>query len=392
MNVNFGFSKLFSMQSRWFPAIFFSVLMAISRACAAEAPLPSSPVLQAQRAAEENIDRVVQFRHLEGIREIFGHFSRANGVAVSKATRTKRTSFLRKMAEEELARVIENPNSLPESTLLQSDPLLEAKSTPDASIGVWFLWGFGAGARTGYDSYKMPEISWPGEEERALVREDSFKPIALKDQENFLCYHHIQRSAANAFMLGFRDGWSEGAAVASKDFPQLQRGEHYDCPCCTPAPGAERRIASLKRLITSRAKALDVKSDEASEVVNQIDCSWKSFAYLFEKPVERYSPADMEILKLAWGQIMSSKDVTFLVDKLSYVPAARGETLEHIQQAALDDAVAGRPRSAPVVMAHAGKNELNHALLSNIFRTLADKLLLIFEARKSTNDKEQHLE
>ncbi len=89
---------------------------------------------------------------------------------------------------------------------------------------------------------------------------------------------------------------------------------------------------------------------------------------------------------------MSSRDVTFLVDNLSYVPPARGETLEHMQQAAFDDAVAGRPWSAPVVMAQARKNELNQALLSNIFRVLADKLLLLFETDRTTNDKERHLE
>ena len=239
----------------------------------------------------------------------------------------------------------------------------------------------------------MPEISWPGEE-AVIVREDSFKPIAIKDQENFLSSQHIQSHAANAFMLGFEDGWSEGNAAASKDFPHLLPGQRYDCPTDTPAPapGAARRLDSLKQLIRSRAKVLGVESKEASEIINQIDCHWKNFAYLFKKPVEKYSPADLEILKLSWSQIMSSVDVMFLIKKLSYVPPVRGQSLEHMQQTAFDDALAGRPWSAPVVMAHATKNELNQALLSNIFRVLADKLFIAFETDRNRNDKELHLE
>jgi hypothetical protein len=235
----------------------------------------------------------------------------------------------------------------------------------------------------------MPEISW-NSEERFIVREDSFKPIAFKDQENFLSSQHIRRSAANAFTLGFKDGWSEGNVAASKDFPHLLPGQRYDCPRDTPAPGAERRLASLERLIESRAKVLGVEPEEANEIINQIDCRCVSFAYLVTEPAKKYSTQDLEILQLSWSQIISSKDVIFLVKKFSYVPSAKGESLEHMQQSAFDDAVAGRPWSAPVVMAHAAKSELNQAIISNVFRVLADKLLITFETGRTRNDEERH--
>jgi hypothetical protein len=392
MKVKFALPELFGMHCQWFHigTIFFLLLIAISpSAYAIEDPALCPTVMQAQQTAEETIDRVVQFRHLEGLREIFRYFSRRDSAVASNNARRKKAGAMRsRLAEEALARVIEKPNSHSESTPLEPAPPVETPSKPEASISAWTLWGFGAGARTGYDSYKMPEISWPGEE-AVIVREDSFKPVAVNEQENFLSSQHIRRDAANSFMLGFEDGWLEGNAAASKDFPHLLPGQRYDCPTDTPAPGAARRFNSLKQLIRSRAKVLGVESKETSETINQIDCSWESFAYLFEKPVEKYSPADFEILKLSWSQIMSSVDVMFLIKKHSYVSPVRGQSLEYMQQTAFDDALAGRPWSAPAVMAHATNNELTQALLSNIFRVLADKLLIEFETNRNRNDKEQ---
>jgi hypothetical protein len=356
-------------------------------ACSTESAAQSSTVMQAQQAAENAVERVIQFRHLQGLREVFGSFSLVNSGSTN-AQKKQKSARRNKFAEEQLARIIENHGSQAKSTPLEPAPPLETSSSPEASQDVWFLWGFGAGARTGYDSYKMPKISWPGEEE-VITRDDSFKPVAVKDQESFLHSQHIQSSAANAFMLGFNDGWPEGNAAASTDFPHLIPGERYDSPRCTPTQNAQRRINSLERLVKARAKIRDVNQEEASEIINQLDCKWRDYGYLFTKPAEKYSPKDMEILKLSWSQVVSSRDVIFLVKKFSYIPSARSESLEYIQQAAFADALAGRPWSAPFVKIHSAQNEFNQAILSNIFRVLADKLLIVFEADRTRSVKEQ---
>jgi hypothetical protein len=210
MKVKFALPELFGIHCRWVPnaVIFLLALIPISRAVyATEGPALSPPVMQAQQVAEETVEKIVQFRHLEGLREIFGDFSHANSDVASNLARRKQAGGIKiKLAEEALARIIENPNSQSMSTLPEPAPLLEPSSKPEDPTGDWFLWGFGAGVRTGYDSYNMPEISWTGGK-RFIVREDSFKSIAFKNQENFLSSQHIRRSAANAFTLGFKDGW-----------------------------------------------------------------------------------------------------------------------------------------------------------------------------------------
>jgi hypothetical protein len=217
----------------------------------------------------------LQIGKFSNLANITGLFTKAESLRHKDRRGQKKGSILYSIAEKEIQRICDSGGVVPVENRLSN--------SRDADKTKWALYGFGAGVRTGHDSFGLPEE----------YRENSikgFRSSAFAAQRKSLEVHGVAMVLGDAFYDGFINGWDLGLKAAADDAKKRVETTHIQ----DADIGRQKfKRITIGAIVSAKAAELG-QMDEAESLTRCLlntqfsmqfpQCQQSDFARLFQPP------------------------------------------------------------------------------------------------------------